>query len=103
MSVPIVRTVAELRRTVLEWRAEGHRVAVVPTMGALHEGHLSLVRAALAEAQRVIVTLFVNPKQFNSAADLAAYPRTEVEDAAKLGPVGAHLLYCPDGDAMYPP
>lgn len=103
MSVPIVRTVAELRRTVSEWRAEGHRVAVVPTMGALHEGHLSLVRAALAEAQRVIVTLFVNPKQFNSAADLAAYPRTEVEDAAKLGPVGAHLLYCPDGDAMYPP
>ena len=103
MSVPIVRTVAELRRTVADWRAEGNRVAVVPTMGALHEGHLSLVRAALADADRVIVTLFVNPKQFNSAADLAAYPRTEVEDAAKLAPVGAHLLYCPDGDAMYPP
>jgi len=102
MSVPIVRTVAELRRTVAEWRAEGHRVAVVPTMGALHEGHLSLVRAALDHAERVIVTLFVNPKQFNSAADLAAYPRTEVEDAAKLAPLGAHLLYCPDGDEMYP-
>jgi len=102
MSVPIVRTVAELRRMVADWRAEGHRVAVVPTMGALHEGHLSLVRAALAEAERVIVTLFVNPKQFNSAADLAAYPRTEFEDAAKLAPLGAHLLYCPDGDAMYP-
>ena len=102
MSVPIVRTVAELRRTVAEWRAQGHRVAVVPTMGALHEGHLSLVRAALDHAERVIVTLFVNPKQFNSAADLATYPRTEVEDAAKLAPLGAHLLYCPDGDAMYP-
>ncbi|MCK5747728.1 MAG: pantoate--beta-alanine ligase, partial [Oricola sp.] len=76
MSVPIVRTVAELRRTVADWRADRNRVAVVPTMGALHEGHLSLVRAALAEAERVIVTLFVNPKQFNSAADLAAYPRT---------------------------
>jgi pantoate--beta-alanine ligase len=102
MSVAIVRTVAELRRIVGEWRAEGHRVAVVPTMGALHEGHLSLVRAALAGAERVIVTLFVNPKQFNSAADLAAYPRTENEDAAKLEPLGAHLLFCPDGDEMYP-
>lgn len=102
MSVPIVRTVAELRRMVGTWRAEGHRVAVVPTMGALHEGHLSLVRAAFAGAERVIVTLFVNPKQFNSAADLAAYPRTENEDAAKLAPLGAHLLYCPNGDEMYP-
>ncbi|MFZ2099938.1 MAG: pantoate--beta-alanine ligase [Oricola sp.] len=102
MSVPIVRTVAELRRIVAGWRIEGRRIAVVPTMGALHEGHLSLVRAALTQADRVIVTLFVNPKQFNSVADLAAYPRTENEDAAKLSQVGAHLLYCPDGDEMYP-
>lgn len=102
MSVAIVRTLAELRQTVASWRAEGCRVAVVPTMGALHEGHLSLVRAALDRAERVIVTLFVNPKQFNSAADLAAYPRTEVADAAKLAPLGAHLLYCPNGDEMYP-
>lgn len=102
MSVPIVRTVSELRRSVAEWRAAGENVAVVPTMGALHEGHLSLVRAALASADRVIVTLFVNPKQFNSAADLAAYPRTEFEDAAKLAPLGADLLFCPDGDEMYP-
>ena len=72
-------------------------------MGALHEGHLSLVRAALAKTDRVIVTLFVNPKQFNSAADLAAYPRTENEDAAKLAPLGAHVLYVPDGDQIYPP
>ena len=71
-------------------------------MGALHEGHLSLVRSALAKADRVIVTLFVNPKQFNSAADLTAYPRTEREDAAKLAPVGAHLLYAPDAEEMYP-
>ena len=102
MSLPIVRTVAELRATVGEWRRAGARVAVVPTMGALHEGHLSLVRAALAEADRVIVTLFVNPRQFNSAADLAAYPRTEISDAAKLAPLGAHVLYVPDGDQMYP-
>jgi pantoate--beta-alanine ligase len=102
MSIPIVRTVSELRKTVAAWRSEGLTVAVVPTMGALHKGHLSLVRAALERADRVIVTLFVNPKQFNSAADLAAYPRTEHEDAAKLAPLGAHMLYAPDGEEMYP-
>ncbi|PSM16283.1 pantoate--beta-alanine ligase [Nitratireductor sp. StC3] len=102
MNVPIVRTVADLRTIVAGWRREGAIVAVVPTMGALHEGHLSLVRAALDKADRVIVTLFVNPKQFNSAADLAAYPRTEVEDAAKLAPLGAHLLYAPDAAETYP-
>ena len=103
MTVPIVRTVGELRATVSGWRREGAKVAVVPTMGALHEGHLSLVRAALVRADRVIVTLFVNPKQFNNATDLAAYPRTEVQDAAKIGPVGAHLLYAPDATEIYPP
>ena len=103
MTVPIVRTVGELRATVSGWRREGAKVAVVPTMGALHEGHLSLVRAALVRADRVIATLFVNPKQFNNATDLAAYPRTEVQDAAKIGPVGAHLLYAPDATEIYPP
>lgn len=102
MSVPIVRTVADLRSVLAGWRREGATVAVVPTMGALHEGHLSLVRAALKGADRVIVTLFVNPKQFNSATDLAAYPRTEVEDAAKLAPLGAHLLYAPNAAEIYP-
>lgn len=102
MSVPIVRTRAELRATVAGWRKQGAKVAIVPTMGALHEGHLSLVRAALARAERVIVTLFVNPKQFNSAADLAAYPRTEDSDAAKLSPLGAHMLYAPNAEEIYP-
>lgn len=102
MSVPIVRTVAALRNIVAEWHGDGAKVAVVPTMGALHDGHLSLVRAALQQADRAIVTLFVNPKQFNSAADLAAYPRTENEDAAKLAPAGAHLLYAPDAVEVYP-
>jgi pantoate--beta-alanine ligase len=102
MSIPIVRTLKELRETVAGWRRAGSSVAVVPTMGALHEGHLSLVRAALGKADRVIVTLFVNPKQFNSAADLAAYPRTEKEDAAKLAPVGAHVLYVPHAEEIYP-
>jgi len=102
VSIPIVRTVKDLRAEVARWRREGLRVGVVPTMGALHEGHLSLVRAALGRADRVIVTLFVNPKQFNNAADLAAYPRTEEADAAKLAPLGAHMLYAPDGGEMYP-
>ncbi|WP_048645950.1 pantoate--beta-alanine ligase [Nitratireductor soli] len=103
MSLPIVRTVHALRTLVTRWRRAGETIAVVPTMGALHEGHLSLVSAALARADRVIVTLFVNPKQFNSAADLAAYPRTEEEDAAKLAPLGADVLFAPDGEEMYAP
>lgn len=103
MSTAIVRIVCELRSIVAAWRREGLRIAVVPTMGALHEGHLSLVRAALAKADRVIVTLFVNPKQFNNAADLAAYPRTEHDDAAKLASVGAHILYAPNAADIYPP
>ena len=86
------------------WRAEkpGAIVAVVPTMGALHDGHLSLVRAALDRADRVVVTLFVNPRQFDRAADLAAYPSDEAADRARLAPLGVHLLYAPDAGAMYP-
>ncbi|WP_099865725.1 pantoate--beta-alanine ligase [Pararhizobium haloflavum] len=103
MGIAICRTREELRDRVRGWKCDGLKIAVVPTMGALHEGHLSLVRAALARADRVIVTLFVNPRQFNSAADLAAYPRTEHEDAEKLAPLGAHLLYVPDGEEVYPP
>ncbi|RJT23709.1 pantoate--beta-alanine ligase [Mesorhizobium waimense] len=102
MSVPVIHTIAELRTIATGWRRSGATIAVVPTMGALHEGHLSLVRAALHRADRVVVTLFVNPKQFNSAADLAAYPRTEKEDAAKLASLGAHLLYVPGVAEMYP-
>ncbi len=102
MSVPIVRHLSVLRATVADWRRQGLTVGVVPTMGALHDGHLSLVRAGLERADRVIVTLFVNPKQFNSPADLAAYPRTEQSDAAKLAPAGAHLLYAPDAAEIYP-
>ncbi|WP_173934895.1 pantoate--beta-alanine ligase [Chelativorans sp. Marseille-P2723] len=102
MKIPVIRTVKELRATTAEWRKDGLSVAVVPTMGALHEGHLSLVRAARERADRVIVTLFINPKQFNSTDDLAAYPRKEEEDAAKLAPLGAHILFAPNADEMYP-
>jgi len=74
----------------------------VPTMGALHAGHLSLVRAARAECDRVIVTIFVNPTQFNSAQDLALYPRTEAADAALLAPLGVDVIFAPPPDQVYP-
>ena len=103
MPVPIERRRDALRRAVAGWKRDGASVGVVPTMGALHEGHLSLVRAARAAAGRVVVTLFVNPRQFNSAEDLAAYPRTETADAALLALLGVDLLYVPDADEIYPP
>lgn len=102
MTVPIVRTIADLRSAVRGWRAAGESVSVVPTMGALHEGHLSLVRAARERSGRVIVTLFVNPMQFNDPADLSVYPRTEADDAAKLAAFGVDLLYAPAASEIYP-
>lgn len=102
MSIPIIRTLADLRAITSRWRKAGETIAVVPTMGALHEGHLSLVRAALDAGARVIVTLFVNPRQFNNPADLANYPRTEHDDAAKLAPLGADILYAPNAEEIYP-
>lgn len=97
-----LRTRADLRARVTGWKAAGTRVGVVPTMGALHAGHLSLVEAAKAATDRVIVTLFVNPRQFNLASDLAAYPRTEAEDASKLAPFGVDVLYAPGAAEVYP-
>ncbi|QFS84374.1 Pantothenate synthetase [Roseivivax sp. THAF40] len=98
----ILRTRAELRQVVAGWRAAGETIGVVPTMGALHDGHLSLVAAAKDATRRVIVTIFVNPKQFNNAGDLAAYPRTEDSDAAKLAPFDVDAIYVPDPDQIYP-
>lgn len=98
----IVRSVADLRAQVAPWHAAGDVVGVVPTMGALHEGHLSLVRAAQADCGRVIVTIFVNPRQFDRAEDLAKYPRTEVADAALLAPMGVDLVFAPDPAEVYP-
>jgi len=99
----IVRSLAELRDLTRDWRAAGATIGVVPTMGALHDGHLSLVRAAQAECDRVIVTLFVNPRQFNNPEDFAKYPRTEDADAAILSPLGADVLFVPDAAEVYPP
>lgn len=103
MNAPIIRSPSQLAAMIAGWRAEGATIGVVPTMGALHEGHLSLVRAAKAECDRVIVTLFVNPRQFNNAEDFAKYPRTEEQDAAILGPFAVDALFVPEGDAVYPP
>ncbi|HCK83472.1 MAG TPA: pantoate--beta-alanine ligase, partial [Hyphomonadaceae bacterium] len=84
------------------WRAGGQSVGLVPTMGALHEGHLSLVRAAKARAGRVVASLFVNPKQFAPHEDFERYPRDETRDAAMLAGAGCDLLYAPGRSAMYP-
>lgn len=102
MTTPIVRSLTALRDQTRRWHSNGEVVGVVPTMGALHQGHLSLVRAAKEACDRVIVTIFVNPKQFNNPEDLENYPRTETEDAEKLAPFGVDAVYVPDGDTMYP-
>ena len=102
MSVPILRTLAELRAASQNWHRAGETIGVVPTMGALHDGHLSLVAAAKAACARVIVTIFVNPKQFNQGSDLDAYPRTEAEDARKLERFAVDAVYAPDVSQIYP-
>ena len=101
--IAILRTAAEMRAAASGWRAAGQTIGVVPTMGALHQGHLSLVRTAKAECDRVVVTIFVNPKQFNNPADLARYPRTEQTDAAFLAALRPDAIFVPTPDQVYPP
>jgi pantoate--beta-alanine ligase len=93
---------SELRRLISGWRAAGDRIAVVPTMGSLHEGHLSLVQVARQNADRVVVTVFVNPTQFGPNEDFDIYPRTLDSDAAKLAAAEADLLFAPDVASVYP-
>jgi pantoate--beta-alanine ligase len=102
MIPPIIRKLADLRAQTTQWMRTGERIGVVPTMGALHDGHLSLVQAAKDTCDRVIVTVFVNPKQFNNPSDLENYPRTEQEDARKLARFNVDAVYVPSGDEMYP-
>jgi pantoate--beta-alanine ligase len=99
--LPIARSPAALRFQIAAWRAKGLKVGLVPTMGALHDGHLSLVRLAAQRADRVVTSLFVNPTQFAPHEDLDAYPRDEAGDARLLAKTGCHLLYAPGAAEMY--
>jgi pantoate--beta-alanine ligase len=100
--LPVTRDVAGLRAAVAAWRRQGLSVGMAPTMGALHEGHLSLVRAAKARCDRVVASLFVNPRQFAPHEDFERYPRDEAGDARLLAGAGCDLLYAPNRAAMYP-
>ena len=99
--ITVVRDVESLRAHTRAWRRNGETVGLVPTMGALHEGHLSLVQAALRECDRAVATIFVNPAQFAPTEDFEAYPRDEADDIAKLDRVKTDLLFAPDVAEMY--
>jgi pantoate--beta-alanine ligase len=101
-NIETVRTVADLRQRIHDFRAGGHKIGLVPTMGGLHDGHLSLVRRSKELSGRTVVTLFVNPAQFGKGEDLEAYPRDEARDAGMLAQEGAHLLFAPDVAEVYP-
>jgi len=98
----IVRTVTDLRAHVRNWRQSGDSVGLVPTMGGLHDGHLSLIRASKAAVDRTIATLFVNPTQFAPGEDLASYPRDEARDQGLFEVEGTDVLFAPDVAEMYP-
>ena len=100
--VEVIRTVSEMHRAADAIRLEGLRIGLVPTMGYLHEGHLSLVHRALKETDRVVVSIFVNPKQFGPQEDLAAYPRDLDRDLALIAEAGAQVAYVPEVSEMYP-
>ncbi len=99
--IRIVRTERTLRGRIWEWRGHGETIAFVPTMGALHEGHLTLVRLAKKKADRVIVSIFVNPTQFAPDEDFKAYPRTEAADITMLKSEGVDMVYIPQDGSMY--
>ena len=98
----IIRRLSDLGPALLPWREAGEKIALVPTMGALHAGHMALVDAAKARADRVAASIFVNPLQFNDPNDLARYPRQEAEDARKLEDSGCDLLWVPTAEQLYP-
>jgi len=99
--IRIVRTERTLRGRIWEWRGHGENIAFVPTMGALHEGHLTLVRLAKKKATKVVVSIFVNPTQFAPGEDFESYPRTEKQDVAMLKSEGVDLVYIPKHGSMY--
>ena len=102
IDIPIVRSIVDLRSTIGLWRAAGETIGLVPTMGALHEGHLALVHASREKMDCTVATILVNPLQFSHEEDLSSYPRDEVKDANKLAEAGADLLYAPPVKEIYP-
>ncbi len=98
----IIETPPLLRQTVKQWRQEGKRIALVPTMGNLHDGHMALVDESRARADIVVVSIFVNPMQFDRAEDLAAYPHSLQEDCEKLTRRGVDMVFAPAAEAIYP-
>jgi len=102
MTPSVLRTLGDLRAATAQWHRSGETIGVVPTMGALHDGHLSLVAAAKSACDRVIVTIFVNPKQFNATSDLDKYPRNESDDVRKLERFAVDAVYAPEADQIYP-
>jgi pantoate--beta-alanine ligase len=98
----IARTAADLRKQIASWRKDDERIGLVPTMGALHQGHMALVRAARTECDRVVASIFVNPKQFAPTEDLRSYPRREAADLEMLQSAGVDLVFIPALDEMYP-
>ena len=99
----VARTVADLREHLARWRKADERVGLVPTMGALHQGHMALVTAARAQCDRVAASIFVNPKQFAPTEDLGSYPRREAADLEMLQSAGTDLVFIPAVEEMYPP
>ncbi|HCX14366.1 MAG TPA: pantoate--beta-alanine ligase [Rhodospirillaceae bacterium] len=102
-SLVVVRELDSLRRRVHDWRRDGLSVVLVPTMGALHEGHIKLMEQAKKMADRVVATIFINPKQFGPDEDFSSYPRQEADDFETLDVAGVHLLFAPEAEVMYPP
>ena len=98
----IIRELSELRTIVRKWQSNNRRTALVPTMGALHAGHVALVAASKQQANRVVASIFVNPTQFAANEDLSSYPRREAEDAAMLEAAGCDVLWAPSVETMYP-
>ena len=101
VGIPVARDVETLRAYTRAWRQKGETIGLIPTMGALHDGHLSLVRAALRDCDRVVATIFVNPTQFAPTEDFTSYPRDEADDIAKLDRLSADLLFAPYVTQMY--